>query len=187
MTFDDRVEAYIARIEAVLDHYLPAETVAPSILHRAMRYSALSGGKRIRPLLRGDVQKKFLQVPFVKDGAHLVAALTDEHLTQPNGWYIGIKTKMDATKLVALVEDQDRFKVMPKSMIKLNIFGMKMGWERVPPMELPGAVDLHYFKMDLAASQKMWERASGEKAMAIRWSELEPVDYQDISMYMTVP
>ncbi|MCB1596768.1 MAG: polyprenyl synthetase family protein [Gammaproteobacteria bacterium] len=51
MTFDDRVEAYIARIEAVLDHYLPAETVAPSILHRAMRYSALSGGKRIRPLL----------------------------------------------------------------------------------------------------------------------------------------
>lgn len=143
--------------------------------------------KRIRPLLRGDVQKRFLQVPFVKDGAHLVAALTDEHLTQPNGWYIGVKTKMDATKLVALVEDQDRFKVMPKSMIKLNIFGIKMGWERVPPMELPGAVDLHYFKMDLAASQKMWERASGEKALAIRWSELEPIDYQDISLYMTVP
>lgn len=143
--------------------------------------------KRIRPLLRGDVQKRFLQVPFVKDGAHLAAALTDEHLTQPNGWYIGIKTKMDATKLVALVEDQDRFKVMPKSMIKLNIFGVKLGWERVPPLELPGAVDLHYFKMDLGASQKMWERASGEKALAIRWAEMEPLDYQDVSLYMTVP
>lgn len=143
--------------------------------------------KRIRPLLRGDVQKRFMQVPFVKDGAHLAAALTEEHLTQPNGWYIGIKTKTDAAKLVSLVEDQDRFKVMPKSMVKLNIFGMKMVWERVPPLELPGAVDLHYFKMDLAASQKMWERASGEKAMAIRWSELEPLEYQDVSLYMTVP
>jgi farnesyl diphosphate synthase len=51
MTFNDRVEGYIARIEGVLDHYLPAESVAPTILHQAMRYSALSGGKRIRPLL----------------------------------------------------------------------------------------------------------------------------------------
>lgn len=143
--------------------------------------------RRIRPLLRGDVQRRFLQVPLVKDGQHLAAALTEEHLTQPNGYYLGIKTKMDATKLVALVEDQDRFKVMPKSMIKLNIFGMKLVWERVPPMELPGAVDQHYFKLDLAQSQKMWERLSGEKAIAVRWSELEPLDYQDISLYMTVP
>lgn len=142
--------------------------------------------KRIRPLLRGDVQRKFLQVPFVKEGAYLTANLTDEHLTTPNGWYIGIKTKMDATRLVALVEDQDKFKVMPKSMIKLNIFGMKLGWERVPPFELPGAVDLQYFRMDLAASQKMWERAAGEKALAIRWAELEPFEYQDVSLYMTV-
>ena len=51
MTFNDRAEAYIARIEGVLDHYLPAESVAPTILHQAMRYSALSGGKRIRPLI----------------------------------------------------------------------------------------------------------------------------------------
>lgn len=51
MTFNDRVDGYIARIEGVLDHWLPAESVAPTILHRAMRYSALSGGKRIRPLL----------------------------------------------------------------------------------------------------------------------------------------
>ena len=51
MTFNDRSEAYIARIVGVLVHYLPAESVAPTILHQAMRYSALSGGKRIRPLL----------------------------------------------------------------------------------------------------------------------------------------
>ena len=51
MTFTTRADAYVARIESVLDHHLPAAQVAPSRLHEAMRYSALGGGKRIRPIL----------------------------------------------------------------------------------------------------------------------------------------
>ena len=51
MTFGTRADAYVARIERVLDHYLPAAEVAPGRLHAAMRYSILGGGKRIRPLL----------------------------------------------------------------------------------------------------------------------------------------
>ena len=45
------IEAWQARFEAVLDRLLPQESQEPGILHRAMRYSALSGGKRIRPIL----------------------------------------------------------------------------------------------------------------------------------------
>ena len=51
MSFGIRADAYVARIETVLDHYLPAASVAPRRLHEAMRYSALGGGKRIRPIL----------------------------------------------------------------------------------------------------------------------------------------
>ncbi len=40
-----------ARIEAALDRYLEAEGRRPEVLHHAMRYAALSGGKRLRPLL----------------------------------------------------------------------------------------------------------------------------------------
>jgi farnesyl diphosphate synthase len=40
-----------ARIEAILDAALPAEGLAPSRLHAAMRYAVLGGGKRVRPLL----------------------------------------------------------------------------------------------------------------------------------------
>lgn len=40
-----------ARVEAALDTVLPAPDIAPAKLHRAMRYAALQGGKRIRPLL----------------------------------------------------------------------------------------------------------------------------------------
>lgn len=39
------------RIEAVLDRFLPSEHTHPAELHRAMRYSVLDGGKRVRPLL----------------------------------------------------------------------------------------------------------------------------------------
>lgn len=132
------------------------------------------------------MQKRFLQVPFVKDGAAISASLTDEHLTQPNGYFVGIKTKMDPSVLGRLVEDQDKFKLMPKSMVKLNIYGIKLNEDRHPPMELPSSVDLHYFRVDVGASQKMWERMAGEKAISIRWPELEPLDYQDVSLYMTL-
>ncbi|MDO9244372.1 MAG: polyprenyl synthetase family protein [Rhodocyclaceae bacterium] len=39
------------RTEAALERCLPPATTAPTRLHAAMRYSALGGGKRIRPLL----------------------------------------------------------------------------------------------------------------------------------------
>jgi len=39
------------RIEAQLQAVLPASDLAPQRLHQAMRYAALGGGKRVRPLL----------------------------------------------------------------------------------------------------------------------------------------
>src|SRR5947207_77465 len=40
-----------ARMEAVLARVMPAAHIAPARLHEAMRYAALGGGKRVRPLL----------------------------------------------------------------------------------------------------------------------------------------
>ena len=51
MSFAEIVRDHQARIEAVLDHYLPSAEVPPGRLHAAMRYSVLGGGKRVRPLL----------------------------------------------------------------------------------------------------------------------------------------
>ena len=38
-------------MEAALAELLPAPRIAPARLHDAMRYSALGGGKRVRPML----------------------------------------------------------------------------------------------------------------------------------------
>jgi geranylgeranyl diphosphate synthase type II len=46
---------YLARqqvlVDTELDRLVPAETVEPVTIHRAMRYSLFAGGKRIRPIL----------------------------------------------------------------------------------------------------------------------------------------
>jgi hypothetical protein len=54
-------------------------------------------------------------------------------------------------------------------------------------MEMPSAIDLHYFRIDLGESKKMWERVQGEKALAIRWPENEAFEFQEVALYMTVP
>jgi geranylgeranyl diphosphate synthase type II len=38
-------------VDAALDDRLPPEDTRPAVLHRALRYSVLGGGKRIRPIL----------------------------------------------------------------------------------------------------------------------------------------
>lgn len=50
-SFDDWMKAVQARTEMALDRYLPPAAQAPERLHEAMRYAALGGGKRVRPLL----------------------------------------------------------------------------------------------------------------------------------------
>ncbi|MFA0780588.1 MAG: hypothetical protein RJAPGHWK_002106, partial [Candidatus Fervidibacter sp.] len=39
------------KVEAALDDWLPKADELPAVLHEAMRYSVLGGGKRVRPFL----------------------------------------------------------------------------------------------------------------------------------------
>ena len=55
MTTEPGFEAFLAgcrtRVESSLDQLLPRPKLPPQRLHEAMRYAALGGGKRIRPVL----------------------------------------------------------------------------------------------------------------------------------------
>ncbi|MBI5548352.1 MAG: polyprenyl synthetase family protein [Deltaproteobacteria bacterium] len=52
---NESVEAYLARraeeVNASLARLVPADDVPPATIHKAMRYSLLAGGKRLRPAL----------------------------------------------------------------------------------------------------------------------------------------
>ena len=45
------LEARRAMVDAALDRVLPPESAPPTMIHRAMRYSVLAPGKRLRPVL----------------------------------------------------------------------------------------------------------------------------------------
>src|SRR5579884_1698580 len=48
---EEYLAAQVQAVDRVLDQWVPGEDVAPSSIHRAMRYSLFAGGKRIRPIL----------------------------------------------------------------------------------------------------------------------------------------
>ena len=50
-SFGERVDHYRDRINNCLADIIPTEDIFPEHLHKAMRYSVLGGGKRVRPLL----------------------------------------------------------------------------------------------------------------------------------------
>ncbi len=51
MPLRQMMREYAARAEATLQRWLPSASTSPERLHQAMRYAALDGGKRIRPVL----------------------------------------------------------------------------------------------------------------------------------------
>jgi len=143
---------------------------------------------KIRQLLRGVVKKRFMKVPFERDAAGVLAAtLTDEHLKDAHEFYLSIRSKDDPATLAKLVEDADKFKLMPKSMVKMTFYGVKLGEERHPPPELPSEVGAYYFRLNKAETRaQIWEQVVQQKSMAARWPENEGSGIVDITLYMTV-
>ena len=139
---------------------------------------------KIRGYVRGSVAPSFMKVPFIHDGQYLSATLTDDHLNKPNDYFLGIKTREDPRAVAALVEDADKFKLMPRSLATRAIWGVKLKEERIVPLELPAANDLHYFRLLRADSQRVWDLLKQEKQAIIRWTGKEDADY-NITLYMT--
>jgi type VI secretion system protein ImpJ len=147
---------------------------------------------KIRPFLKGVVKERFIQVEFNDLGGVLTAPLADEHFALPNAYFLGIKTKQDPISLARFVEDEDKFKFMPQSLARAAIRGIKLKWERQPPLGLPASSDLHYFRIDRTSNERRWEQLQKEKFAVVVW-ELQrtenSIDRQSTSftLYMTVP
>ena len=66
--FSERLAVCQARVEAALEHWIPAATEHPKSLHEAIRYSVFGGGKRIRPVLVYAGGEAFNVKPAALDG-----------------------------------------------------------------------------------------------------------------------
>jgi type VI secretion system protein ImpJ len=122
---------------------------------------------------------------FKADDRDLVADLTGEQASKPKDYFLGIKTKMDTKQLCAFVEDGARFKMMSYTQRRLMIPGVKLEEERHPPMELGTPPGMHYFRLNRAESERMWEKIKGEKRVALVWPEIDRLEYEEVALYMT--
>src|SRR5246127_231413 len=147
-------------------------------------FSELSA--KIRQLLRGSVAPSFLRVPFTDVNGQLSATLTEEHLQRPADYFLGIRTKEDPRTLAHLVEDADRFKLMPQSLASRAIRGAVPKEERFPPLELPAQSGLYFFRLLRGQSSRSWQQIQSEKVAVVRWTGNESADYE-ITLYMTLP
>jgi predicted component of type VI protein secretion system len=143
---------------------------------------------KIRGLLKGVVPARFMKVTFTMapEKNILVANLTEDMLSQPNEYFLAIKTKQDPSELAKLVMDRDKFKLMPESLANQRVFGIQLNQELYPPVELPAQVGLHYFRIIRGESARLWDRVKQEKVLAVRWPGIESSDYE-ITLYMTIP
>jgi geranylgeranyl diphosphate synthase type II len=77
MTLPAFLEENRAEVDRALDRLLPPETTLPHSIHRAMRYSVMAGGKRIRPSLCIETARLFQADPSA--AIHVACALEFIH------------------------------------------------------------------------------------------------------------
>jgi type VI secretion system ImpJ/VasE family protein len=142
-------------------------------------------GARIRGLLRGVVTASFLKLEFKPAAGALEAVFTEEQLTRPVDYFLGVKSKDDPRTVAALVEDGNRFKFMPKSLATRAVRGVELKEERFPPMQLPAVAGVTYFRLNRAESARVWQLLQTEKAAVIRWPDQEKSDFA-VTLYMTL-
>ncbi len=154
------------------DHHRPLEAFA-------------SLNEKLRSLLGGAVSEPWLRVGFESEDGTILARLEERHLSEPTQYFLAVQTRQDPQALASLVEDPDRFKLMPAALAGRAIYGIKLQEERHPPLGLPARADLHYFRLQREESARMWERILADKAVAAVWPGQESSDFQ-LSLYMTL-
>lgn len=142
---------------------------------------------RIRAQLRSEGTASWARVRFELREGVLAAELADDQLTEPNEYFLGIQTGRDPREIAKLVEDQGEFKLTAMSKASTRVRGVHLEEERHPPLELPAQIGLHYFRVDRSKSTRVWALIEEEKKLAINFPGVEKNEFDDVSLYMTIP
>lgn len=150
----------------------------------AIAFQELS--RRIRPLLKTEREDTWMKIDFRREGELLTAELSDDHFARANQYFLGIRTAQDPRQLARLVEDKDQFKLMPISLSRKKVWGVKLVEDRNAPLVLPAQPGLNYFRLAREDSERVWERIKYEKKMSLEWPSVETSDFKDtVALYLT--
>jgi type VI secretion system protein ImpJ len=141
---------------------------------------------RLRQLLQGTVAPSFRRVLFTGEPRALRADFTEEDFRDTHECFLAIRSREDPRDLARLVEDPDRFKLMPESRAHQAIRGATLVEERFPPFELPVQADRYYFRVIRGEGARSWQQIQAEKAAVILWPQSARDDYECTLFLTTV-
>lgn len=143
--------------------------------------------RKIRDEIRVARAAEPLKVIFSGSPGLLRATLEPQHFEKPTGYYLGVKTRVERTKLALYLGDGNKFKLMPHSMEQVAIFGVELKEQNYPPLELPAQNDLHYFSLVPTSNPRRWDQVKQDKALSLVWNNAE-MDLSDatFTLYMTL-
>lgn len=150
-------------------------------------FTALVG--KIRPMLDPHGVEIFT-VPFVRQDAILVADMLPQHFALPleYEYYLGVKSERPVAEVIALVENREDFRLLPRKQGKLRLLGITLEYSKIPPVNVPIGPDLHYFRMRTSENPDKWEQAKAESGLAV-WVNPQRAGtlVQNLALHMTVP
>ena len=144
--------------------------------------------QKIRDLIRVTKGIEPIKIPFSGNPGLMRATLEPQHFEKPSGYYLGVQTKADRTKLALYLSDANKFKMMPRSMEQVAIFGVELKEENYPPLDLPAQNNLHYFRLVPATNQRRWDQIKTDKSISLVWNNAD-FDLADakFTLFLTLP
>jgi type VI secretion system ImpJ/VasE family protein len=144
--------------------------------------------QKIRDLIRVTKGIEPIKIPFTGNPGLLRTSLEPQHFEKPSGYYLGVLTRADRTKLALYLTDANKFKMMPRSMEQVAIFGIELKEENLPPLDLPAQSNLYYFRLVPTANQRRWDQIKQDKAISLVWNNAE-FDLSDakFTLYLILP
>lgn len=140
---------------------------------------------RIRELCQAGPDGSVQSVKLVRDDRRFAAELSEQHFATANEFFLGVRTREDPRTVTTLVEDKDKFKLMPFSLRGKKIYGVPLEREPNPPVQLPAETGLHYFRL-LRDENPRWDQVVQERKIVVEGRDVESSDF-DLTLYMTVP
>lgn len=141
---------------------------------------------KIRSFLGTITKPRYRKIEFNLDDGVFVGDLTASFFKDATGFYLSVETPMDPAPLVRLVEDRDRFKLMPVSYGLKAIRGLILKEERTPPLELPVKARQYFYRVNADESGRIWEHFMREPQGIVHF-EVPDLSKFRIVLYATAP
>lgn len=142
---------------------------------------------KIKSSLKASAPAASDRIEFKKTDACYVTELSESQIKEPAEYYLIVRSKQqDSSSVARLVEDIDRFKLMPPSQTRSLEWGIRLKRDDNPPPHLNVPRGSLTFKLDRSSNPSRWKQIEREKSITAYWREHRSSDFE-LALHMTLP